>query len=68
MVNYHDRYTRSCVENIQGVEMKATTKEREEMKRTQPKKCRVVDGLTGKARMVIVELSEVEKERLAANE
>jgi hypothetical protein len=44
--------------------MKATTEERKRMQRTQPKMCRVVDGLTGKARMVVVELSEVEKERL----
>lgn len=46
--------------------MKATTKEREEMKRTQPKMCRVINGLKGgKGKMVVVEPSEVEKERLA---
>lgn len=45
--------------------MKATTEQRKAMQRTQPKMCRVVDGATGKARMVVVEPSEVEKERLA---
>jgi hypothetical protein len=45
--------------------MKATTAEREEMRRTQPKMCRVIDGRKGgKGRMVVVEPSEVEKERL----
>lgn len=34
--------------------MKATTKEREAMRATQPEMCRMVDGLTGKARMVVV--------------
>jgi len=45
--------------------MKATVEQRKAMQRTQPKMVRVVDGLTGKARMVVAEPSEVEKERLA---
>lgn len=45
---------------------KANGAERAEMKRRQPKKVLLVDGGTGKKRMVTVELSEVEKERLAA--
>jgi hypothetical protein len=45
--------------------MKATVEERKRIQRTQPKMCRVVDGRTGKAKMVVVEPSEVEKERLA---
>lgn len=46
--------------------MKATTKEREEMRRTQPKMCRLINGFKGgKGRMVIVEPSDVQKEKLA---
>lgn len=44
--------------------MKATAEQRKEMQRTQPKMCLVVQGLTGKSRMVKVELSEVEQERV----
>jgi hypothetical protein len=45
--------------------MKASTVEREAMKRTQPKKCRLIDGLKGgKGKMITVEPSEVQKERM----
>lgn len=44
--------------------MKATTKEREAMKYTQPKMCRVVDGGTGKARMVVEEPSQAWKDHM----
>lgn len=45
--------------------MKATVEERKRMQRTQPKMCRVIDGLRGgKGKMVVVEPSEVEKERM----
>lgn len=46
--------------------MKAKVQDRQAMQRTQPKMVRVVDGGTGKARMVVAELSELDKERLAA--
>jgi hypothetical protein len=47
--------------------MKATTEERRQMQRTQPKMCRVVNGLTGKAIMVVIELPERDKERERSN-
>jgi hypothetical protein len=48
--------------------MKATPQQRKEMQRTQPKKVRHIDMAAGTDRMVTVEPSEVEKERLAAHE
>lgn len=46
--------------------MKVTVDQRRAMQRTQPKKVRVINGLKGgKGIMVIVELSDVDKERLA---
>jgi hypothetical protein len=45
---------------------KATTQERQAMQRTQPKMARVIEGGRGKGKMVVVEESEVVKERKAA--
>jgi hypothetical protein len=46
--------------------MKATVEDRKRMQRTQPKMCRVIEGRKGgRGKMVVLELSEVEKERLA---
>lgn len=45
--------------------MASKAEEIKAMKRTQPKMVMVMDALTGKKRMVVAEISEVEKERLA---